>query len=154
MEHLYNCFGECIDNISLEFEDDVERQFPKPNNDIDRDGFDKHNIESNGEYTIEIELMKGTLISRYGDEGGRFTSPLGTPYECRGLPFKVVTCQYHEYEVIADGVSVQLIVTKGVTAPAFNSKGGGIQYKHVQSISEEIRDGKLREVTSWLKNAR
>lgn len=161
MRHLYNCFGECVDNVKRRLEPGVEgtddgkngisAEFPKESDDNDGNGFSKHNEEANGKYTIEFELSKGTIISRYGAASGRFTAPVGTPYECRGLPFDVRTVEYHEYEVIADGVRVRLFVVKGVSAPAFNSAGGGIQYMHSCSISDEIRRGKLKEVTSWLK---
>lgn len=147
MKHIYNCFGECIDNVELSPQN---VKFPKPSKDIDDDGFDLRNVEENGEPIIDYELKKGTIISRFGPEGGRFSAPVGTPYEERGLPYDKRTCEYHEYIVIADGVTVSLVVKKGVTAPAFDSKGGGVQYKHHVSISDEIRSGKLKEVTTWL----
>nr|WNF85500.1 TNT domain-containing protein [Streptococcus suis] len=49
--------------------------------------------------TEPANLKAGQFIDRYGNSGGRFTSPLENgqklPFETRGLP-------YHKYEVVKD----------------------------------------------------
>ena len=91
------------------------------------------------------------MLCRYGNENGRSTTLINTPYEMLGLPFIKETQEYHEYQVMADGVTVKCIVTKERVAPMFNSEGGAIQFLHKQSILAEINSGKLKEVTLWLK---
>ncbi len=117
---------------------------------VDKDGFDRTNIESNGEYIEDVVLPKGTMLCRYGNENGNSTTLVNTPYEKLGLPYKKETVEYHEYKVMADGVTVKCIVTKGRVAPMFNSKGGAIQFLHKQSILAEVNSGKLKEVIAWL----
>ncbi len=121
---------------------------------VDRFGFDRTNIESNGKYTEEIELPINTMLCRYGGEMGFTTTLLNTPYEKLGLPYVKETQEYHEYEVIANGVTVKCIVTKGRVAPAFHSEGGAIQFLHKRTILEELNSGRLREVTIWREKRR
>ena len=79
------------------------------------------------------------------------TTLAGTKYEYLGLPYKKDTIEYHEYEVVADGITVHCIVTKGKAAKMFNSPGGAIQFLHKRSIDEEIKTGRLKEVYTWLE---
>ena len=158
MKHVFICYGECVDHIIPEFaSEDFKKEgtdFPdwaEESDDNDSDGLDKHNVEANGSYKIEVELPKGTMLCRYGADTGSNTTPIGTEYELIGLPWKKETLQYHEYRVIANGVRVKLSVTKGRVAPAFDSPGGAIQFIHHQSIAEEMATGKLEEVDEWLK---
>ena len=81
---------------------------------VDKMGFDKLNKESNGQYKEDVELPKGTMLCRYGSENGKLTTLKGTDYDKLGLPYKRKTVEYHEYMVVADGVSVKCIVTKGI----------------------------------------
>ncbi len=112
----------------------------------DSDGFDKRNIESNGLYTQNMLLPYGKIICRYGNIRGRITTDLDSVYEELGLPYVKGTVEYHVYKVVADGLLVKCIVTKGRVAPMFNSKGGAVQYKHFQSIFKELEYNKLEEV--------
>lgn len=61
-------------------------------------------------------------------------------YEQLALPWDIRSVQYHEYEVVADGLNVALVVTKGIVGPqpGFGSDGGAIQFLHRCSILEEI----------------
>ena len=160
MNKRYNCFGdelevgatpELIDSSYGEIIDgEIVPYWPKEDDIVDADGFDKTNVECNGEYKNEVVLPKGTLLCRYGLETGVTTTALGSPYDMLGLPYKVETIEYHEYVVIADGIRVKCIVEKGKVAKAFNSEGGAIQFVHRQSIMDEVKTGRLKEVTSWL----
>lgn len=115
----------------------------------DNEGFDTEHEESNKKHTIEITLPKGTVILRYGDENGRYTAPKGTAYEELALPYVPETMEYNEYEVIADGLTVQCIVTKGKVAMSIEGTGGGVQYKHNEPITRLIRKGALERLKLW-----
>ncbi|HEM3598947.1 TPA: TNT domain-containing protein [Streptococcus suis] len=56
--------------------------------------------------TEPANLKAGQFIDRYGNSGGRFTSPLENgqklPYETRGLPYPEGYQPYHKYEVVVD----------------------------------------------------
>ena len=108
----------------------------------DCDGFDTRNIEENGKYTIPFMLAKGNRICRYGSEAGKYTTYVGSPYEQLALPWDINTVQYHEYEVIADGLKVSLVVTKGIVGPQpkFHSRGGAIQFLHNYTIEQEVKE--------------
>ena len=160
MKKRYNCFGceleieatpELADPSYGEVIDgEIVPYWPEESDAIDADGFDKTNIEDNGKYKNEVILPKGTMLCRYGLETGVTTTTLGSPYDMLGLPYKIETIEYHEYVVIADSIRVKCIVEKGRVAKAFDSEGGAIQFVHKQSIMDEVKTGRLKEVTSWL----
>lgn len=160
MIRVYNCFGEDVTDMDAVLADEnygivgesgkIVPKWAPPSDFVDEKGFDKTHFEPNGEYCMKVELPKGTKLLRYGPETGRLTAPIGTPYELLGLPYKVESLQYHEYEVIADGVVVKAVVTRGIVAPMFGSKGGGIQYLHEESILYQVRDKILKEVFEWI----
>lgn len=114
----------------------------------DDDGFDKRNLESNGNYKITIKLPIGTKLIRFGNETGTFTAPIGTPYETLALPYIQETVEYHEYKVISDNLTVECEVCKGVVAPGFGSQGGGIQYKHSITISASLKQNILERINT------
>jgi len=84
-------------------------------------------------------LPTGKMIDLYGDEGGRFASPLGTPYEERSLPYVKDSQEYHAYKL-----DKSLDVLEGKTAPAFNQRGGGTQYKMPDSAENLVDKGFLK----------
>jgi hypothetical protein len=86
-------------------------------------------------------LPTGEMIDLYGDEGGRFSSPLGTPYEERSLPYVKASQEYHAYQV-----DQPLDVLQGKTAPAFNQEGGGMQQKLPDSARNLVHDGFLKRI--------
>ena len=161
MEKIFNCFGMEITGTNPEFVSESfgkydKNGYPLPfwefeNDSVDGSGFDKSHIEPNGNYTQEVILPKGILLCRYGNPRGRFTTNVGVPYEMLGMPYKKETLEYHEYEVIADGVKVQCVVTRGIVYPMFGSAGGAVQYRHPSIILEEVSNGKIREVWTWLQ---
>lgn len=113
-------------------------------------------------------LGKGTVLVRYGSERGHFTAPYGTAFQQLGLPYLQDTVEFHKYTVlkelcvtcieIADAQEQQRILevksgkrppdveyaVEGVTAPAFGSAGGAIQYYHDSSIKKML--GTILEV--------
>jgi hypothetical protein len=157
----YNVLGEDITEHMLEVIDDEfgyidEDNIPHINwraedDSCDKDGFDKtyRPISNSDEYLVrDYILPKGTIICRYGNPFGRFTTVRGTNYNKLGLPYKMNTIEYHEYQVTED-LSVDCVVDKGHVAPQFNSMGGAIQFKHRQLITLECEDGCLKEVYLW-----
>lgn len=87
-------------------------------------------------------LKAGTQIDRYGTEYGKYTSPTGTSYEARSLPYKKNPFMYNKYEVVKDinGVDSSTI------AEAFGQTGGGVQYQLPQSVKDLVNAGYLRRV--------
>jgi hypothetical protein len=81
-------------------------------------------------------LMPGTIVDRNGFPGGSFLSPIGTPFEMRGLPPPSVNASYNMYEVLQS-----LEVQAGTTAPAFGYLGGGTQYMTPVSIQISLDKG-------------
>ena len=67
-------------------------------------------------------LDAGIFIDRYGNPYGKYTSPIGVPYEQRSLPYVENPNAYHKYEVLKpiDNVTISQI------AEAFEQPGGGI----------------------------
>ena len=89
----------------------------------------------------KVTLESGTLIDRYGYDGGTFVSPKGIPYTERLLPIGTDQKPYTVFEVVKP-VEVQA----GKIAPWFGEKGGGIQYEFSQKISYLLQQGILRKV--------
>ena len=95
-----------------------------------------------GTKVTSLGLGTGTVIDRYGNQFGRYSSPVGTPYEQRALPYVENPNAYHKYEVLKpiDNVS------QGQIAKAFDQAGGGIQYELPANIKQLIKDGYLKEL--------
>jgi hypothetical protein len=145
LEIINNEFGYVDENniphINWRIEDDL----------CDGDGFDKtyRPIDNSDDYLVRDYIIpKGTIIGRYGTPFGRFTTIKGTDYGRLGLPYKMNTIEYHEYQVTED-LLVECVVDKGIVAPQFSSEGGAIQFKHRQMITLECEDGCLKEVCLW-----
>lgn len=76
-------------------------------------------------------LKPGTTLDRYGGPGGNFTSPPGTPFGERALPYDISKMPYKKYEVLRE-----IPVEKSEIAPWFDEPGGGVQYKTEQTIQQ------------------
>ena len=75
----------------------------------------------------KITLKAGSIVlDRYGGEKGTFVATYGTALEMRALPRgSRKNTEYHIYIVTEDLEGV----FAGKTAPWFNQKGGGMQFK-------------------------
>ena len=87
-------------------------------------------------------IKQGTIIDRYGSKYGNYTSPIGTSFEERALPYKENSWAYHKYEVIND---INGITTSKI-APAFGQIGGGVQFELPDNVSCLIKNGFLKEI--------
>ena len=87
-------------------------------------------------------LPAGTIIDRYGNKYGKYTSPAGVPYEQRALPYIENPNAYHKYKVVKpiDNVTISEI------AAAFEQPGGGIQYELPSNIKQLLKDGYIKEI--------
>jgi len=79
---------------------------------------------------MQVTLLAGQRIDRFGSEFGGYLSPEGTPYAARGIPPQSLdntttptTCNYSRYEVLQP-----IPVQSGPIAPALGQLGFGLQY--------------------------
>jgi hypothetical protein len=87
-------------------------------------------------------LMPGERIDRYGFEGGKFVSPVGVPFEMRGLPIEYFENKpYHVYEIVKP-----FEVKYGKAAPAFGKIGLGMQYELPLTINKLMKKGIIRRI--------
>lgn len=86
-------------------------------------------------------LKPGTLIDRYGSDGGRFVSPEGTPFGQRGLPSTRAADPYSVFEV-----QKRTVVRGGTVVPWADSGGGGVQYKLPASVQDLLDAGYLSRI--------
>ena len=82
-------------------------------------------------------LKTNEVIDRYHAlaperDSGSFFAPAGTPYEARSLPYDARQMRYTRYRVLKP-----FDVDAGPAAPAFDQRGGGVQYATVAGASGE-----------------
>ena len=116
--------------------------FLNTNGEIDWESNAPNGGRVSGTIKFDNTLTKGTVIDRYGSKYGSYTSPVGTPFEQRALPYENNTWAYHKYKIIKDinGVTISEI------ASAFKQPGGGIQFELPASVDELIKEGFLKEI--------
>jgi len=93
-----------------------------------------------GKITNE-KLSPGSIIDRYGHEGGSFVSPAGTPFEMRALPLTTNKGALNTYKVLKP-----IDVETATIAPAFNQIGLGTQHKLSNSVGNLIKSGHLGRI--------
>ena len=87
-------------------------------------------------------LPKGTVVSRYGSNRGKYTSPDGTSLGERSLDKKTrYDNELHRFKLTDEFECIE-----GVVAPWFDQVGRGIQYKFSKSIEQLIKEGVLIEI--------
>lgn len=87
-------------------------------------------------------LPKGTVVSRYGSNRGKYTSPDGTSLGERSLDKKT----RYDNELHRFKLTEEIECIEGVVAPWFDQVGRGIQYKFSESIEQLIKEGVLIEI--------
>lgn len=86
-------------------------------------------------------LKPGTLVDRFGYEGGRFVAPNGTPITGRALAPGTTQKPYSVYEV-----TNRLVAQAGPAEPWFGEVGMGTQYYLPASVRDLIDAGYMRQV--------
>ena len=86
-------------------------------------------------------LPKGTVISRYGPNGGVFASSAKTSLEERALPKNTREKNELHTFVLKNDVTCY----KSIVAPWFAQKGGGVQLRLTNSLQELLDRGDLDE---------
>ena len=97
-----------------------------------------------------VTVQVGSKLDRYGQRGGEYMSPAGTPYEARALPPGKQAEPYEQYQVLKP-----FSVTQEKIAPAFGKEGGGLQIRatipevenRIVTIDDLIERGYLKEPT-------
>jgi RHS repeat-associated protein len=87
-------------------------------------------------------LQPGTLVDRFGYDGGRFVSPNGSSITGRALAPGTTAKPYTVFEV-----TNRLVVRSGPAEPWFGEDGMGTQYYLPASVSDLIDSGYLRPVS-------
>ncbi|KAL0958178.1 hypothetical protein HGRIS_000341 [Hohenbuehelia grisea] len=111
-----------------------------------QDGF---KLASNGKPMMKTESLKvGTLLDRFGHEGGKYLAPAGTPYGQRAIPPSNLNppsakeaVPYYKYEVVKS-----FKAESGPAAPWFGQKGEGVQYKVAEKVMDLVSKGFLRRI--------
>ncbi|MGC0871251.1 glycohydrolase toxin TNT-related protein, partial [Pantoea agglomerans] len=97
---------------------------------------------------VKVSILNpGQLIDRYGYPGGKYTSPVGTPYSMRALAPGTETKPYTVYEVMKPIPRV----LESKIAPWFGEIGLGTQYLLPESVQSLIDSGHLKEVKTGRK---
>lgn len=85
-----------------------------------------------------VDIPPGSVIDRYGYEGGAWLSPQGTPLTARSLPPDTLAMKpYHTYEVTGNPLPTGWKIEESVVAPWFGEAGHGIQYKIIDRFGDE-----------------
>ena len=80
-----------------------------------------------------VILPPGTLLDRFGGEGGRYLAPLGARFQARAVAFICADAPYRTYRV-----RKPLPALAGRIAPWFGEPGGGIQFLVDASVIELV----------------
>ncbi|MFF5263112.1 TNT domain-containing protein [Actinomadura viridis] len=84
----------------------------------------------------QVEVPAGTLVDRYGDDGGNVTYAVRTPFEERSLPPDWENRPYRVYRLRRP-----LRALTGVAVPWFEQPGGGTAYVFERSVADLLADG-------------
>jgi hypothetical protein len=126
--------------------EDFEARYVKENGDFrypDNDGAVK---DRRLEFSDVGEFQKhyGNVLDRFGDEGGRYFSPDGTPFEARALPPDSLGKPYLRMRLAGELPPGWRIEVSEV-APAFGRDGGGLQIRILDAKDQAMRMSELEE---------
>lgn len=91
---------------------------------------------------VSETLRPGTLIDRFGRDGGSFFSPKGESFAARAVPYVCRQMDYWVYQVTAP-----LPVKSCKAAPWFGSNGGATQYETERSAAGLVANGSLKVIS-------
>ena len=86
-------------------------------------------------------LPKGTVISRYGGNAGKYASPEGTAMEARALSKQ--TREQNDLHTFVLEKDVECLQSE--VAPWLGQEGRGVQYRLQSSIESMLKRGELSE---------
>lgn len=86
-------------------------------------------------------LPKGTVISRYGGNAGKYASPEGTAMEARALSKQ--TREQNDLHTFVLEKDVECLQSE--VAPWFGQEGRGVQYRLQSTIESMLKRGELSE---------
>jgi hypothetical protein len=126
--------------------EDFEARYVKDNGDFrypDNDGAVK---DRRLEFSDVGEFQKhyGNILDRFGDEGGRYFSPDGTPFEARALPPDSLGKPYLRMR-LSDELPSGWRIEVSEVAPAFGRDGGGLQIRILDAKDQAMRMSELEE---------
>jgi hypothetical protein len=94
---------------------------------------------------VPADLQVGTIIDRFGGDGGTFFSPIGEPYRWRAVPYICAKMRYVTYRV-----DKPLHVLSGKAAPWFDEPGGATQYETDRPVYKLLADHVIEAVPNPL----
>ena len=87
-------------------------------------------------------LAAGTLIDRFGSDGGTFFSPRGESYQARAVPYICSLMDYTVYRVVTP-----IPVKECSAAPWFGEPGGARQLETSDPAYKLVSAGAIQEVS-------
>jgi hypothetical protein len=91
---------------------------------------------------VTATLPVGTLIDRFGSEGGTFFSPKGESFDSRAVPY---VCKMMDYRVYR--VEQPLQVKRCKAAPWFGEPGGAVQVQAADPAYKLVAGGTIKMVS-------
>lgn len=89
----------------------------------------------------KVILPKGTVISRYGGNAGKYASPEGTAMEARALSKQ--TREQNDLHTFVLEKDVECLQSE--VAPWFGQEGRGVQYRLQSTIESMLKRGEISE---------
>ena len=93
----------------------------------------------------EFQNHYGDVLDRFGDEGGRYFSPDGTPFEARSLPPGSLQQPYLRMRLSGE-LPPNWKIEVSEVAPAFGRDGGGLQIRILDGNGQAMRMSELQDL--------
>jgi hypothetical protein len=93
----------------------------------------------------EFQNHYGDVLDRFGNEGGRYFSPDGTPFEARALPPGSLGQPYLRMR-LAGELPHNWKIEVSEVAPAFGRDGGGLQIRVLDANGQAMRMSELQDL--------
>jgi Tuberculosis necrotizing toxin len=94
---------------------------------------------------VEFKQHYEDVLDRFGDDGGRYFSPDGTPFEQRALPPENLNKPYTRMR-LADEFPPGWKIEVSQVAPAFGREGGGLQIRILDGSGQAMRMSDLESL--------
>jgi hypothetical protein len=89
----------------------------------------------------EKTLTAGTLIQRFGGEGGSFFNPQGASFQSQSVPYVCAAMDFRVYRVVRP-----ITVKSCKAAPWFDQPGGAVEIEAPEPAYQLITDGTIQMV--------